>query len=389
MNIKEPNKYFMEIGIIFFVFIFIFLIFLFFKKKIIQYDVIYSDIIVPTNENNARNSEADIIELKNGKFLLAYTEFDKEYGDNSPARIVGRFSSDQGRTWGDSFVLQENTGKINVMSPSLLRLSSGEILLFYLEKNSPTDCKLYLKKSFDEAENWSASILITPEKGYYVMNNDRAIELTDGMILAPVSVSLDSLKEPFISTVYYSEDKGENWRRSNTEIKLPKKGAMEPALVELKTGKIMMFIRTQLGKIYVAFSEDKGKTWTKAVPLEGFKSPEAPCAVKRIPWSNDLILVWNDNFNENHPHYGIRSPLRVAISEDEGKTWRWLFDLENDSKYEHSYPSITFFKDFIIFTYYEQNHKDLFGKWALKMKIIKLEYLYCLFDKIICLKKFF
>jgi len=382
------RKYLITVTILlclFFGFLFTF----FTKKKITGWKLIYSNIIAPIGGNNSRNSEADIIELKNGNLLLAYTEFGKGYGDNSPARIVGRFSSDQGRTWGDGFTLQENTGKMNVMSPSLLRLSSGEILLFYLEKNSPSDCKLYVKKSVDEANSWSAPILITSKKGYYVMNNDKAIELSDGTILLPVSVSLDSLKKPFISTVYYSKDKGRGWRRSNTEIKLPKKGAMEPALVELKTGKIMMFIRTQLGKIYVAFSEDKGKTWTKAVPLKGFKSPEAPCAVKRIPWSNDLILVWNDNFNESHPRYGIRSPLRVVISEDEGKTWRWLFDLENDSKYEHSYPSITFSKNsFIIFTYYEQSCKDLSGKWNLKTKIIKLEYSYCLFNKI-CLKKFF
>jgi hypothetical protein len=45
-------------------------------------------IVCPATNGNPRNSEADIIELKDGKLLLAYTDFYHRAGhDVSPARI--------------------------------------------------------------------------------------------------------------------------------------------------------------------------------------------------------------------------------------------------------------------------------------------------------------
>ena len=48
-----------------------------------------------------------------------------------------------------------NEGKMNTMSVSLLRLESGRIALFYLRKNSLSDCRLYMRTSSDEAKTWS------------------------------------------------------------------------------------------------------------------------------------------------------------------------------------------------------------------------------------------
>jgi len=52
-------------------------------------------IVCPTSRENPRNSEADVIELRDGRLLLAYSE---SYGgvidDHGPARISARISSD-------------------------------------------------------------------------------------------------------------------------------------------------------------------------------------------------------------------------------------------------------------------------------------------------------
>jgi len=63
----------------------------------------YEIIVCPATKDNPRNSEADIIELKNRNLLLAYTDFYAgSSSDFSPARISGKISEDKGRSWSDS-----------------------------------------------------------------------------------------------------------------------------------------------------------------------------------------------------------------------------------------------------------------------------------------------
>ncbi|VAX18245.1 Sialidase, partial [hydrothermal vent metagenome] len=92
-------------------------------------------------EGNPRNSEGDFIQLKDGKILFIYSHFTGGSGDNSSAYLAGRYSSDGGKTWSSEDVkILPNEGGMNVMSVSLIRLDKDRIALFYLRKNSETDC---------------------------------------------------------------------------------------------------------------------------------------------------------------------------------------------------------------------------------------------------------
>src|SRR5690606_1258561 len=118
---------------------------------------------------NPRNSEGDFIKLKDGRWLFIYTHFVSGSGDHAKAFLASRESKDGGLTWSEKdAVVVENEGGFNVMSVSLLRLQSGEIALFYLRKNSLSDCRPVLRISNDEAKTWSEPIeCITDEIGYY------------------------------------------------------------------------------------------------------------------------------------------------------------------------------------------------------------------------------
>ena len=106
--------------------------------------------IEPSKEN-PRNSEGDIIELKDGRLCLIYTRFTGGGGDDAAADLAMRISPDRGRTWSDDKIVVRHTGGLNVMSVSLLRLASGEIALFYLRKTSQEDCRPLMCLSTDEA----------------------------------------------------------------------------------------------------------------------------------------------------------------------------------------------------------------------------------------------
>ncbi|MBN1987279.1 MAG: exo-alpha-sialidase, partial [Prolixibacteraceae bacterium] len=129
-------------------------------------------------EGNPRNSEGDFIQLENGRILFAYTRFTSGAGDHASAHLVSRFSDDQGKTWSSEDVLVvPNEGTMNVMSVSLLRLADRRIALFYLRKNSVTDCIPFMRISTDEAKSWSDPVRCIDTTAYFVLNNDRVKQL--------------------------------------------------------------------------------------------------------------------------------------------------------------------------------------------------------------------
>src|SRR3954454_22706887 len=65
--------------------------------------------VVPAKPGNPRNSEADMLRLRDGRLMLAWIDFQGEAGsDCATANISAMYSKDQGRTWGDKFTLQQN-----------------------------------------------------------------------------------------------------------------------------------------------------------------------------------------------------------------------------------------------------------------------------------------
>ena len=330
-----------------------------------------------------RNSEADVAMLPDGALLLAYTRFDG-LGDDEPACIVGRRSADRGRTWTDDEVLQENDAALNCMSASLLVLESGELLLFYLRKNSATDCQVWVKRSSDGGRTWVGATSLHTEPGYYVVANSRASRLSSGRLIVPFSRCEDARGPEggsghYRSSCFLSDDEGRSWRLASSWVDLPRRGAMEPAVAELSDGSLVMLVRSQLGRIYCARSTDGGETWA-APELVELVSPEAPCALRRVPGRGDLLLVWNDNYDRGMPHGGLRCPLRAAVSPD-GRRWCRFRTLEANPDYDYSYPSITFVNGEVVLTYYARERAS--GYVGLRMRVLPLQWFYQLEDELL------
>jgi len=314
--------------------------------------------IEPSKEN-PRNSEGDIIELKDGRLCLIYTRFTGGGDDDAAADLAMRISPDHGKTWSDDQIVVRHAGGLNVMSVSLLRLASGEIALFYLRKTSQEDCRPLLCLSTDEARTWSEpTVCIMDEVGYYVLNNDRVVQLHSGRLLLPVAWHRGPGRKwdsAGVIMCYLSDDNGKTWRRSQDSFQGYAPGGrritvQEPGVVELKDGRLMMYLRTDAGSQYVCYSDNGGETWSKAEP-SALASPLSPATIKRIPGTGDLVCVWNDHSGVHPYPAGRRTPLCLAISKDEGKTWSRSQIIEGDPDGWYCYTAITFLEDQMLLAY--------------------------------------
>lgn len=336
---------------------------------------------LPPTAENPRNSEGSFITLNDGRILFVYTHFTAGAGDHASAHLAGRYSSDGGKTWTteDEEILP-NEGSMNVMSVTLLRLQDGNIAMFYLRKNSITNCIPMMRKSTDEAKTWSEPVAcITDKQGYFVLNNDRVIQLKNGRILMAVARHPNEANGKFSPIgqlwSYYSDDNGATWH-SGEEVENAKQVIFqEPGVVELKNGKIMMFIRAEGGIQYLTYSKDKGETWSPAKPSK-IKSPVSPASIKRIPSTGDLIMAWNNNGGENEAIAGKRTPFNVAISKNEGKTWKPIKTVEDDPNGWYCYTAIEFVDDHVLLGHCAGNRLENNGLAKTHITRLGLDWIY-------------
>lgn len=332
--------------------------------------------------DNPRNSEGDFVTLKDGRILFIYTRFTgASPSDFAGAYLVGRYSSDGGKTWTkeDRTIVQNDAG-MNVMSVSLLRLKNGTIALFYARKNSIDDCIPLMRISKDEGETWSEPVTcITDKKGYFVLNNNRVIQLKNGRLLMPVAWHQTPAGVHFNERgklyVYRSDDQGKSWT-SSAEVANPD-GVVtqEPGLIALKKNVLMMIIRTNAGFQYQAFSKDNGESWGPC-GITTIQSPVSPATIARIPSTGDLLMVWNNN-GLTGPLKGLRTPLNIAVSKDEGKTWQHQKILEDDPSGWYCYTAIHFVgKKEVLLSYCAGNRPKGTGLSITHIRRLNLDWVY-------------
>jgi len=317
--------------------------------------------------SNPRNTEGSFVTLADGSILYAYSRYYGGSHDHCPAVIGAAVSDDGGWTWRlIEKPLVENEGAMNVMSVSLLRPRSGELLLFYLRKNGLADCRLHVRRSRDEGRTWSEPTLCVPMPGYHVTNNDRVIQTCTGRIIAPGSLHRWSSPHEVAAGevyLYVSDDDGHTWRAIGP-VPCTLQTAMgpeEPGVLELGDGRIWLHARTDTGRHWQSFSPDDGQGWSLMEPSQ-FMAPCSPLCVRRDPNSGHLLAVWNDHSGRfpvpdrsQHNNWGSvnwgRTPLVTAISDDEGRTWKHHRALESDFEHGYCYTAIHFVDDAVLLAY--------------------------------------
>jgi len=300
---------------------------------------------------NVRNSEGDIVVLKNGRYLCAYTKFNSSGTDASSAQIVGKISTDTtGATWGPEFVISPDIGKNTVISASLLRTGTFTIQCYFAVKNSLKDLQYYRSVSADDGLTWAAAAPVINQGDYCIVLNAVVRRVNNNRIVIPASSALDASvpTATFGTFDYYSDDDGGTFTKSNTIIPAVPNGALEPSVVQLSGNSLLMRMRTSSGPQYFSTSSDNGTTWT-APFLSTLESSSSPAQIVNI--RGTLIAFHNPVVWPGKP----RNPLRISKSLDNGTTWIKIADMEDadPNVYNYAYPSVTISNSFLLVSYWE------------------------------------
>jgi hypothetical protein len=304
--------------------------------------------IKPTFLHNLKEVSR-VAKLPDGKLMAVFTR-----NSGGTPELVTRYSTDNGQTWSQIETLttlpKDESGW---GSPEPLVDQQGELQIFFLKSRKKTpsglDIDIWHCKSSHSRTRWNIPRRIW--EGYTGSLNS-VIQMRNGRILLPFSYmtrrtwaqrgeGFDAFTYmgTFNCTVLYSNDDGDNWQLSPSELKvtapdLSTYGAIEPVVVERKDGQVWMLLRTQHGRFYESLSKD-GIVWSKPRPTR-ILSSDSPAGLVRLE-DGRIAMFWNNCLRFPYA-YGGRHVLHGAISSDDGETWHGFREVARNPRRDEPPP---------------------------------------------------
>jgi predicted neuraminidase len=248
--------------------------------------------------------------------------------------------------WGVPHLFHKVPGKSTGTTHFFVKPDKSEIWAFYNLMQGKgklagwSTCNT-MRHIFRKNQGWS-----TDHIRYMIGWNTRGkvLVMDNGNYLFPMH---DELILSYRATFLISKNQGKTWKKGGW-IKTPK-GCLEPSVIQLKNGHLLCFLRTKEREIYMAWSFDRGKSWT---PPASTKIPNPDCMVELLLLPDEtIVLVYN------HSNKG-RTPLNIRYSQDNARTWSEPKTLaEGDAEY--SYPCMIYGSDGNIHLVYTNNRKTI------------------------------
>lgn len=294
-----------------------------------------------------------ITELPGGQLVAAWFGGSRE---SAPDVCIYTSVFNKGK-WSTPVITAKGNGYAT-WNPVLITTRAGKLLLFYKEGPSPREWWGLMKYSTDKGRTWSTEEKL-PE-GILGPIKNKPVQLANGTILHPSSTESKDEKQWHIH-IELSDSTGHNWRK--VAINCDTFGVIQPAALFHPGNRLQLVCRSRQNVIVQTFSDDNGETWA---PLSRQTMMNPNSGIDAVTTKSGLqVLIYNPAVMGADWSAG-RNELRVAVSED-GENWKDVYELENQSKGEFSYPAVIQTKDgllHITYTYNRQNIKHV----VLKLK---------------------
>ena len=289
-----------------------------------------------------------IIKLRSGGLLCCWFG-----GSHEGEADVAIFGARRGATGSWSAPCKLADGVEANWNPVLFYRADGVLLLFYKEGQQIASWRTMVMQSSDDGLSWTApaELVAGDVSGGRGPVRNKPIRLKSGRVLAGGSTE-HGIWQAFADI---SDDEGATWRKStpvaiaDLQYRAGEKtaesaiavsaqsfygrGVIQPSLWQSFDGSVHMLLRSSEGFVFRADSEDEGESWSAAYALS-LPNNNSGLDLVRLE-DGTLLLVCNPVA----ANWGMRSPLSLFISEDDGNTWVKLLDLET-ALGEFSYPAI-------------------------------------------------
>lgn len=276
--------------------------------------------------------------------ILAYCEARKDNPwDYGNIDLLLRRSTDHGRTWSPQTVMVD-AGRHAAHNAVLIagRADNDVHFLYCVDYQRCFSCN-----SVDAGTTFSKPMEITSVFEEYRREYDwkliatgpgHGLRLASGRLLVPVWLSVNKEQRPTMSSVIYSDDEGLHWKRGPMIVRDGDGqgigNPMEPILVELRDGRVMLNVRnaSKAERRAVSVSPDGVRNWSPfrfdQALLEPFcmaslcrLSPRAGEPIAPLVWANPDSLTRSGQPGTTSVGGHDRKRLTIKLSTDEGQTW--------------------------------------------------------------------
>ena len=259
-------------------------------------------------------------------------------------------------------------------NPVLFRDAQDVVSLFFKAGVDEVHWSTYWMQSTDGGDTWSEPKELVPgDVGGRGPVKNKPITLADGTWLAPASLEVkEGKREIWTAFSDYSTDGGKNWTRSaDFEVDKSKgreyrgPGAIQPTFWESKPGHVHALLRTGAGVVWRTDSTDGGRTWGEVYATD---LPNNNSGIDALRLEDGRVLLVYNPVGKN---WGARTPLDLAVSDDNGVTWKTIAHLEDDPDQdsEYSYPAIVRTRDGIAVCYTWQRQR--IRAWLIPLEALK------------------
>ncbi|WP_209693910.1 sialidase family protein [Kribbella aluminosa] len=217
------------------------------------------------------------------------------------------------------------------------------------EPHDQSTSRVIRRVSRDGGLTWGRSEVLFDQLGSFIRNP--IVVLSNGDWLLP---AYDCDKSAERTVLELSTDRGETW----STVEVPEAvGQVQMSVVELSPGELVGYFRSRAAdRIHRSVSKDNGRTWTAP---EKTALPNNNSAIQVLRLSDGrLVMVFNDSSAERDQFRWVddgkggvrrktlRTPLTLALSEDDGATWPYWRNLQvqdaeyRDNEFGYSYPTL-------------------------------------------------